>query len=58
MAAPPTLLERILARKRREIAERRARTPLAALAERAAAQDPCRGFAAALRERLAAPPAA
>lgn len=46
------ILQRILARKRREVAERKARTPLAALRARAAEAVPVRGFAAALRARV------
>jgi indole-3-glycerol phosphate synthase len=47
------ILERILARKRIEVAERRARVPQAELEARAAAQPPVRGFERALRERIA-----
>ncbi len=48
------LLARILARKREEVRERRARIALAELRARAAAAPPCRGFAAALRAQLTA----
>ena len=46
-------LAEICATKRSEVAERRARTSLADLAARAAAQTPPRGFEAALRARAA-----
>jgi indole-3-glycerol phosphate synthase len=49
-----TILDRIVRRKREEIAERSARVSVAALGDRAAAQAPSRGFAAALRQRVAA----
>ncbi len=45
------ILETILARKRQEVAERKAHLPLAQLRRRAAAAAPARGFAAALRAR-------
>ncbi len=47
------ILERILARKVAEIAERSARLPLAELAARCAGLPPTRGFAAALETRIA-----
>ncbi|MGH8184904.1 MAG: indole-3-glycerol phosphate synthase TrpC [Rhodanobacteraceae bacterium] len=46
------ILQRILKRKRAEIAERKARVPLEALRARQAAAAPTRGFAAAMRARL------
>lgn len=49
-----TILDRIVRRKREEIAERLSRTSLAELQARAAAQAPARGFVAALRKRVAA----
>jgi indole-3-glycerol phosphate synthase len=49
-----TILDRINRRKHEEIAERRARVPLAELQARTAAQSPVRGFVAALRRRVAA----
>jgi indole-3-glycerol phosphate synthase len=48
------ILDRILARKREEIAERRSRIALADLAARAVALPPPRGFVAALRTKIAA----
>jgi len=48
------ILARILARKREEIAERRVRVPLADLAARARDAAAPRGFAAALRAKIAA----
>ena len=50
----PDVLLRIIRHKAREVAERAERTPLRVLAERAEAQAPPRGFAAALRSRIAA----
>ena len=50
----PDVLLRIIRHKAREVAERAERTPLRVLAEQAEAQDPPRGFAAALRARIAA----
>lgn len=49
-----TILDRILATKRGEVAQRKAATPLSDLADRAARQTPPRGFAAALTARAAA----
>lgn len=46
------ILQRILARKREEIAERKRRVPLAELRARCADVSPVRGFAAALRARI------
>ncbi len=55
MTAPPgDILERILARKRDEIAVRAAAEPRDAVAARALEASPARGFAAALRRRIAA----
>src|SRR5215470_5865607 len=48
------ILERILARKREEIDERRSRIALDDVAARAAAAPPPRGFAAALRAKIGA----
>lgn len=47
------ILQRILQRKREELAERKARTPLATLRARNADAAPTRGFAEALRRRIA-----
>lgn len=52
------ILARILARKADEVAERRARLPLAELRARAADATPARGFAAALSARVSAGDAA
>ena len=57
-APMPDVLQRILARKREEVAERSARTPAAALRARVAGLAPARGFAAALRARIVAGEAA
>ncbi len=54
MNRPPDILQKILARKREEIAERAARLPLAELRKRAKAVPPVRGFANAIRARIAA----
>ena len=48
------ILNRILARKAEEIAERRAKLPLAELSGRIAALPPTRGFAAAIEAKIAA----
>ncbi|WP_312289710.1 indole-3-glycerol phosphate synthase TrpC [Stutzerimonas nitrititolerans] len=48
----PTVLEKIVARKTEEVAERRARIGLAELERLAAAADPVRGFASALQEQV------
>lgn len=48
------ILQRILARKREEVAERKARVGLAELRGRCADAPPARGFAAALRTRVEA----
>jgi len=52
-AGAPDVLRRILQRKAEEVAERRARVPLEALAERVATAPPPRGFAAALEAAIA-----
>src|SRR5690606_18879879 len=49
----PTVLEKILARKAEEVAERRARVSLAEIEAAARQADPVRGFARALQERAA-----
>ena len=54
----PTVLEKIVARKTEEVAERRARVALDELARQAAAADPVRGFADALIRRVRAKEAA
>ncbi|TAK39152.1 MAG: indole-3-glycerol phosphate synthase TrpC [Lysobacteraceae bacterium] len=48
-----TVLQRILARKAEEVADRRARVPLAELETRAAAQAPARGFGDAIERKIA-----
>ncbi|MBU6478896.1 MAG: indole-3-glycerol-phosphate synthase TrpC, partial [Xanthomonadaceae bacterium] len=52
------ILKQILARKRKEVAERKARVPVAELRARDADTPPTRGFAAALCKRVAAGSAA
>lgn len=52
MSDTPDILKRIVARKREEIAARRAEVPLAELEARAAAAEPPRGFVAALQARI------
>lgn len=47
----PTVLEKIISRKREEVAERRSRISLAELEKLAAAADPLRGFAQRLQEQ-------
>ena len=47
----PTVLEKIITRKREEVAERRARVELVELEQAAAAADPVRGFARRLQEQ-------
>ncbi|MCW3149596.1 indole-3-glycerol phosphate synthase TrpC [Stutzerimonas stutzeri] len=54
----PTVLEKIIARKYEEVAERQARVSLGELERLAAAADPVRGFAAALQRRIKAKEAA
>ncbi len=53
MNRPPDILQKILTRKREEIAERSARLPLAQLRQRAQAAPPARGFVNAIRARIA-----
>lgn len=50
----PTILKKILARKREEIAERSALRPTAQLLEVIKSADQCRGFVASIQRRLAA----
>lgn len=50
----PTILKKILARKREEIAERSALRPTAQLLEVIKSVDQCRGFVASIQRRLAA----
>src|SRR5690606_37390933 len=54
MSDTPTILRRILDRKAEEVVEASARCPIAKLEERIARQSAPRGFAAALRRRVAA----
>jgi indole-3-glycerol phosphate synthase len=58
MAKVSTILHKILARKREEVAERRPRNSLASLEQRIAEQTAVRGFAAAIAARAAAGQAA
>lgn len=58
MSAPPDILQRILARKREEVAERCERAPLSELHHRIQAAPAPRGFVAAIRARLDAGEAA
>ena len=53
MNRPPDILQKILARKREEIAERAARLPLAELHLRAQAAPRARGFVSTIRARIA-----
>lgn len=53
MTHAPDILKKILARKREEVAERKARVPLSELERRAAAADAPRGFYRTLAERVA-----
>lgn len=50
----PTILEKIIARKHEEVAERRARLSLSELEQQAAGADPVRGFARRLQDQVAA----
>jgi len=50
----PTILRKILARKREEVSARRKRDSLGSLEQRIAEQSPVRGFSRALQERAAA----
>jgi indole-3-glycerol phosphate synthase len=52
MSDTPDILKKIVARKREEIAERRARVPIDELQARADAAGPPRGFIAALQRRI------
>ena len=52
--APPTILRKILARKREEVSARRKRDSLGSLEQRITEQSPVRGFSRALQERAAA----
>lgn len=54
MSDTPTILRRILDRKAEEVVEASARCPISRLEERIARQSAPRGFAAALRRRVAA----
>ncbi len=54
----PDILQRILARKKVEIAERKHRVPLSQLRQQAAAASPARGFVKALETRISAGSAA
>ena len=51
---PPDILKKILARKREEVAERAARTPLAEVRRLAEQADAPRGFVESLRKKIAA----
>jgi len=53
-ADAPTILRKILARKREEVSARRKRDSLGSLEQRIAEQSPVRGFSRALQERAAA----
>lgn len=53
MSETPTILRKIIARKFEEIAERQARTSIAELKSRIAAQDQPRGFVAAIEHKIA-----
>jgi indole-3-glycerol phosphate synthase len=53
-ASPPDILQRILSRKREEIAQRKEHCPLAQVKEQASRADPPRGFVAAIEQRIAA----
>lgn len=54
MNNPPDILQKILARKQQEIAERSARISLSQLERQTAEASPPRGFIAALQRRIAA----
>src|SRR5210317_663162 len=54
----PTILRKILARKRKEVAERSARVSLGSLEQRITEQGDTRGFAVAMQDRVAAGDAA
>jgi indole-3-glycerol phosphate synthase len=51
-AQVPTILDKILARKREEIIERKAQVTQAELEQRCTALDPCRGFVGALQKQI------
>lgn len=51
-AQDPTILDRILTRKREEIAERKAKVSQSALEATCKTLDPCRGFVAALQKQI------
>ena len=53
MSNTPDILKKIIARKHEEIAERSQQVSLAEMVERAAAADPCRGFVAAIKTKIA-----
>lgn len=53
MSDTPDILKKIVARKREEVAERRARTPLEAVKAQAAEAGPVRGFVDRLQEKIA-----
>ncbi|WP_407294847.1 indole-3-glycerol phosphate synthase TrpC [Stutzerimonas zhaodongensis] len=53
MSGVPTVLEKIITRKREEVAERRSRVGLGELEKMAATADPVRGFARCLQEQAA-----
>lgn len=50
----PTILKKIVARKREEVAERLVHTPVSVLEAQCQAQSTCRGFVAAMAAKLAA----
>lgn len=52
-AQVPTILDKILARKREEVAERKAQATQAELEQRCKALEPCRGFVAGLQKQIA-----
>ena len=58
MANPPTILRKILARKREEVAERSAKTSLSDIEQQASELPAARGFARALQARVASGEAA
>jgi indole-3-glycerol phosphate synthase len=49
----PTILDKILDRKREEVAERKAQATQAELESRCKTQEPCRGFVSALQKQIA-----
>lgn len=58
MSRTPDILKKIIARKHEEIAERSQQVSLAEMIERASAADPCRGFVASMKAKIAAGQAA